>query len=335
MSSPKKTKARTAASIIIPAYNQAQELKKLLTQLVFWVPKNWEVIVVDDASSDDTHRMIKKFPVQYHRLRKNQGPANARNLGAKMAKGKILVFFDADVLIFKNTPKEALRLFREDPKVAAVSGMWAKTQKSNSFFPQYKALRDWSYFFNEAENKGLYYFTPRVAAIKKSVFLKAGGFNTKFKKADLESLEFSFRLQKITSIRFNPRFLVKHQFEGALVQIKNYFKRTYFFLELFSVYRQFCRTVSTSKEAVRVLTATLSFLILLFGFLFQPILFLFPPILVLYLYQERGFLSFFFLEKGFFFTLKSFCFNCILHLVIFVALFVFSLKSPLWYLKRP
>lgn len=324
-----------AVSIIIPTYNQAKNLNQLLSSLVSLAPKDWEIIVIDDASTDNTPEITKKFPVKYHRFTKNQGPAKARNTGAKLAQGEIFVFFDADVLPFKNTLKEALRFFEKDPKISAVSGMWAKTQETNSFFPQYKALRDWSYFFNEAEKKGVYYFTPRVAAIKKSVFFKAGGFNTQYKKADMEDLEFGFRLEKITPIHFSPKFLVKHQFKGAFVQIKNYFKRTYYFLELFSVYRQFCRTVSTPKEALAVLLAAFSFFILISGFFYQPILLSLPLVLAIYLYQERRFLSFFYSEKGLLFTLKALFFNYLLHLVIFAAVVVFSLRSVLWLLKRP
>lgn len=165
-------------------------------------------------------------------------------------------------------------------------------------------------------------------------FLKAGGFNTEFKKPDLESLEFSFRLRKITPIYFHPQFLVQHQFEGALTQVKNYFKRTYFFLSLYSTYRQFCRTVSTPKEALNVLLAALFLLVLLLSLVLQPILTFLPLIFFLYLFRQRKFLIFFFVQKGFLFTLKSFLFNFFLHLVIFAGVVYFFLKTPLRWLKK-
>lgn len=333
MSSPKKNRQRAYffASIIIPSYNQAESLNKLLLELSQIVDKNWEVIVVDDGSVDQTRLIINNFQSTTLNLRylrqEHLGPASARNLGAKKAKGEYLIFFDVDVLPHKKSLFFLKKYLIKHPEIYVVSGMWSKTQKSKSFFSQYKALRDWCFFFHESRKKGLYYFTPRVAAIKRSLFLKIGGFNTKFNKPDLESLEFSYRVEKLSPIGFFPSFLVDHPFEGISTQVSNYFKRTGFFLELLLKHRHFPKVVSTPKEAIAVMLAFLTLLFFILSIIFPPSLIFFLILLLIYIGTNFRFLKFFYQQRGVLFTIKAFFFNFFLHLVIVAGGLFFFLKQ--------
>jgi len=88
-------------SIIIPAYNEEDLIAECLESIKSQSYKNLEVIVVDDGSRDRTLEIAKGLKVktmsQYHK-----GPGSARNLAASHAKGKILVFVDADMTFDKN-----------------------------------------------------------------------------------------------------------------------------------------------------------------------------------------------------------------------------------------
>jgi len=330
MSSVKKPEA----SIIIPTFNDARNLQNLLKVLVPITPNNCEILIVDDGSADQTAKITNSFPVRYYRLKKNQGPAFARNFGAKEARGKILIFFDSDVIPYKNTLKELFLFFKKNPQAVIVSGFWDKHQQSKSFFPQYKALRDWSYFFNEAAKNNIYCFTPRVAAIAKKTFWQAGGFDTRYRKPDMEDFEFGTRLAKIAHIYFEPKFLVKHEYKGAIVQSRNYFKRAYFFTALILKYHQFCQTVATQSEALNALMAAL-ILVVGFGvFLFPTLILALFLIKITYLFRQRKFIFYFLSERGGIFTLKSLFFNFFLHLVITSAVFYLFLRWPLWFSKR-
>jgi glycosyltransferase involved in cell wall biosynthesis len=133
-------------SLIIPSYNNPEAVVRLLASLAkSKATPPYEVIVVDDGSS------IKlQIPnVKLITLLKNHGPAVARNRGAARARGKFLVFLDADVEVFPDTIVEIAKVFRQDPDVVALTGVWVKEQKSKAFFPNFKALRDWSYWINE------------------------------------------------------------------------------------------------------------------------------------------------------------------------------------------
>ena len=87
-------------SVIIPCYNQAQFLPDAIKSLIAQTYENWECIIVNDGSPDDTEVVAKKLTETDDRIRfigqNNNGVSSARNLGIKTAKGTVLQFLDAD-----------------------------------------------------------------------------------------------------------------------------------------------------------------------------------------------------------------------------------------------
>lgn len=92
---------RPLISIVIPSWNHGSVLIQCLASLEVQTYAPFEVIIVDDASTDDTQEKLKavhpKYPMQIIRLEKNSGAPAARNRGAKEAKGEYLLFLDADI----------------------------------------------------------------------------------------------------------------------------------------------------------------------------------------------------------------------------------------------
>ena len=90
----------TEFSIIVPTYNNASSITRTVESVLRQKFQNWELIIVDDGSSDNTEDVIRQITeederVQYQR-QENQGVAAARNNGAKSAKGKYVIFLDSD-----------------------------------------------------------------------------------------------------------------------------------------------------------------------------------------------------------------------------------------------
>ncbi len=86
-------------SIIIPTYNRAQLLKRAIESLLKQTYQGFEIIVVDDASTDSTAEVVTGFDdgrIRYLRHSRNQGPSAARNTGIKVAKGEYIAFLDDD-----------------------------------------------------------------------------------------------------------------------------------------------------------------------------------------------------------------------------------------------
>lgn len=91
----------TDVSVVIPCYNHADVLRRTLDGLVKQTHKPAEIIVVDDASTDDPEPVVKSFEgrlnIRYLRLRHNHGAPYARNEGARLTSSPYLLFLDADV----------------------------------------------------------------------------------------------------------------------------------------------------------------------------------------------------------------------------------------------
>jgi glycosyltransferase involved in cell wall biosynthesis len=243
-------------SIIIPAYNASESLGALLESLSKSSFKRFEVIIGDDASNQQLtvnnlqlKNTKKRFSLRVVRLLRNKGPAAARNAAAKRARGNVLVFLDADVTVYPDTLAKIAGKFKEDRDLTAITGVWDKHQKSTSFFPQFKALRDWSYWTNERDSDGYYYlFSTRNAAVRREVFLRLGGFNEAFRQ--MEDVELTYRIAKRYAIIFAPDVRVHHEFEGFLPVVKKYFWRSFYWTKLYRERRKFDPVATTMQESM-------------------------------------------------------------------------------------
>lgn len=87
-------------SIVIPTYNRANDLRRCLFSLVSQTYRNFEVIVCDDGSTDDSEVVIKEFQfslkINYYHLENFGGPSRPRNFGIQKAKGKYIALLDSD-----------------------------------------------------------------------------------------------------------------------------------------------------------------------------------------------------------------------------------------------
>lgn len=85
-------------SIILPTFNRAYILWKAILSVVAQKYYNWELIIIDDGSNDDTYKLVKEFRdkrMKYFK-QKNKGAPKARNLGLKKAKGEYICYLDSD-----------------------------------------------------------------------------------------------------------------------------------------------------------------------------------------------------------------------------------------------
>ncbi len=105
-------------SIVMPAYNCADYIEETLQSVLMQTYENWEVVVVDDQSTDDTKKIVKAFATKDKRIRlleleKNSGVAIARNRGIVAARGNYIAFLDSDDLWRKDKLKKQVSFMKE------------------------------------------------------------------------------------------------------------------------------------------------------------------------------------------------------------------------------
>lgn len=161
-------------SVIIPTYNEENVIADCIESLKKQSVKDFEIIIVDDGSTDSTLQILKNINVRVLE-QKHQGPAMARNLGVREAKGKILVFVDSDMTFDKDFLKNLIKPIMEDKTngtfskeeyVANWSNIWARCWNINQNLPNKKRLPN-----NYPDHQKVF------RAILKSEFEKVNGFS--------------------------------------------------------------------------------------------------------------------------------------------------------------
>lgn len=106
------------ASVIIPTHNRAKLLNYCLRYISNQSVNDYEIICVDDASTDNTCEIIKNFPnVKYIKLNKHIGPYLARNIGIEKARGELIIFIDSDVIVYHKFVEDHIFIHQKHPKI--------------------------------------------------------------------------------------------------------------------------------------------------------------------------------------------------------------------------
>lgn len=197
-------------SVVIPARTCKVDLRECLDSLARSEFRDFEVIVVDDASPDDTTADIPAAEARVLVLPAQSGPAGARNAGARVARGRYLLFLDADVCVHPDTLGRVVRTFAEDPDLTAVFGSYDTQPYAQNILSQYRNLMH--HFVHQEAYAEATTFWAGCGAIRRDVFLAAGGFHPNFRRPCIEDIELGVRLHKAGHrLRLDKHILVTHR----------------------------------------------------------------------------------------------------------------------------
>ncbi|MCX6816662.1 MAG: glycosyltransferase [Candidatus Beckwithbacteria bacterium] len=207
-------------SVIVPAYNEAKSIGLCLTSLKNQDYRHpYEIIVVDNNSTDSTAAIAKKFNIRVVSETK-AGPGRARNAGAKVARGQILAFIDADSIAPSDWLDNINNAFSSQPDLAALVGIYRFHHKS-----KYRLIPFLIFPLGEMLNKmitGYFSFGGANFAIKKKVFTTVGGFDSKF--FSFEDMELARRVSRVGKIGYLHELEVKTSDRRLRYGINRYLK---------------------------------------------------------------------------------------------------------------
>lgn len=178
-------------SVVVPTYNQAELLRHCLGSLVNQTlhPDMYEVLVVDDGSTDETGQVLEEFRgrITPLRLPANRGRSAARNAGIAAARGWLIVFVDSDIVVRQDFLHRHLSMHRREGRGVLSRGpvvlVRSAAEASGARIPWIATSPA--------------YLDTANAAVDKTDLLRAGGFDESFPGYGWEDFELGMRLKRL------------------------------------------------------------------------------------------------------------------------------------------
>ena len=213
-------------SIVIPVFNQFRFTQACLASLQEHPgTERFEVIVVDDCSTDETAEAIPQIPgVVYLRNEKNSGFIASCNRGAETARGRYLVFLNNDTLVTPGWLSALLHTFIEQPRAGIVGSKLlypdGRLQEAGGII--WRDASGWNYGkFDDAEKpeynylREVDYCSAATLMVPKSLFASVGGFDSRYAPAYYEDTDLAFKVRKAGyKVLYQPLSEIIH-YEGA------------------------------------------------------------------------------------------------------------------------
>lgn len=183
-------------SVIIPTFKRPRQLLECLEALsVQQLNEPWEVIVVDDGTSEPVHPRVERLIASRHwRLirQDNAGPASARNRGVSEARGDFIAFTDDDCKPEPEWLQRLLRAARQSP-AALVGGSTVNGLKSDFFASVSQLIVDFVYRYFNADPSDAFFLASNNILCRREQFMALGGFDASFSRAGAEDRDFCDR----------------------------------------------------------------------------------------------------------------------------------------------
>lgn len=234
-------KKNPLVSVVVCTYNGSKTIKKTLNSLnnQSLSKKKYEIIVIDNASSDSTPEIVKKFTKKYSNFHyvpePKQGLSQARNRGLKESKGKYIAFIDDDAIASKDWLKNIIKAFKKydyDAIAGDIEAVWPKNKPKwlNEILQGYWAVHNYGRKPKELNYPQEYPCGVNMA-FKKTILGKVGGFSLSLGRTgesllSREETELCYRIEKNEGkIGYAPGLSVKHIISPKKMSIKWLFRR--------------------------------------------------------------------------------------------------------------
>lgn len=196
-------------SIIIPTKNEEQNIGNCLDSIfsVSWDKGDFEIILIDNGSTDRTIEIVRAFDVTYF-VRPNDTLGGLRNFGAWKSNGKILAFLDADCTVHSSWLREASRYLADkevacfgSPPIVPPGSTWVQ--------------RTW-FQVRQKRNPGeTEWLESMNMFVRRDAFISVGGFDEEL--ITCEDYDISLRLKRVGKLMVEPRIVAIHHGEAATV----------------------------------------------------------------------------------------------------------------------
>lgn len=237
-------------SVIVPVHLAGRSFDACLQALAHTDPPPAEIIIVSDGAAGDLERSAGGIGARVLRTGRRSGPATARNLGARQARGDIIFFVDADVAVPPDALRRVAEAFLRFPDLTALMGSYDDAPGDPGFLSQYRnLLHHWVHQTSSGEAST---FWGACGAIRRDTFLGAGGFRESYRRPSIEDIELGYRLKKSgCRILLLKSLQVKHlkRWRVATLLKADFFHRALPWTELILRDRAFINDLNLTTES--------------------------------------------------------------------------------------
>lgn len=208
----------TLVSVIIPCYNHAHFLGEALDSVMLQTWPDFEIIVVDDGSTDNTRHVVSRYPWVQYIYQSNQGLAAARNTGLGHSKGNFLLFLDADDRLRSRALETGVGLLQTHRDCVFVVGQCQHIAEDGSCLPSYS-----TFYRNCADHYGAllktnFILNPGSVIYRRTVFESVGAFDVFLRAA--EDYDLYLRIVRQHSIYCHGEVVVEYRRHSANMSSK-------------------------------------------------------------------------------------------------------------------
>ena len=197
-----------AISVILPVHNRADVLGRAIQSVLDQTLKNFELVIVDDGSTDDSVAVARSFGdprIQVIELGKNRGGNVARNTGVRAAKAPLIAFLDSDDTYLSEKLSQVVTEFQDLPDLELLVDSFLKVQPSGArVVRKNPVIRDRERFRRALFTRILWKATPSISA-RKSAIERAGMFDETLRR--LQDFDFLIRISEVANCASTDRVL--------------------------------------------------------------------------------------------------------------------------------
>lgn len=191
---------RPPLSVVIPVNNGGCDFERCLRGLRDSSWTDYELVVVDDGSTDGTAELARRFGARVLHNPRKLGPAAARNEGAMVAEAPLIFFVDADVEVHPDAIARALARFEADPNLVGLFGSYDDHPAAPGFVSRFRNLLH--HYVHQSgtfvdDIRPAHTFWTGCGLIRRDAFLEAGGFDPQlYRRPAIEDIEFGYRITR-------------------------------------------------------------------------------------------------------------------------------------------
>ncbi len=265
-----------------------------------------EIILVMDGITAPTASELSNETVHVIALPDRMGPAVARNRGAATAKGHVLFFVDADVLVPACVIRQIYDTFTTKSQLSAFFGSYDDLPAATNHVSRYKNLLQ--HYVHQVARDEAATFWSACGVIYRKAFLSVGGFDERYLKPSIEDIELGYRLRAAGHCIFlNKLFFVKHLKRWTLTSLlqSDVFRRAIPWTELILRDSNFVNDLNTSRSSrIKVVLIYLIVLLVPAAVVMPTLLGVALVLLGIMIYMDRRLYGFFKRQQGIMFAIS-------------------------------